>query len=170
MIALIEAAFGIKVPAWVIEIVLAALLVGSAALYLEHHGAAGELAKLQKSSAALIESARVEVAKEAAQHAADVQANTEKLNAALAANTDLNTQLAQRVRDFNAYRASHPDVSRPAGGSVTTVNGECGHQSCGDLAGQLAAAGNQLARSVGDLSASLEACQRDRDSLTGLPR
>jgi hypothetical protein len=170
MIALIESVFGIKIPAWIIEIVLIAALSLGAVLYFEHKGATEELGKLKTSSAALIVKASKDIAVETAAHAADVKANQEKTDAALAQVTATNNLLAERVRDFDAYRRSHPDVPRAGGNTVATQPGECGASSCGDLAVRLAERGNELAGSLGAVVASLQSCQRDRDSLTGLPR
>lgn len=148
--------------------ILAALaFLGCGVLYLEHRGATQELAKLQKSSTALIAKAAAEVERETALHAADVEANQEKLNATQAANAALSDALDKRVRDFDAYRRSHPAVQNSAGGPVAASSGECGAQSCADLAVQLAERGNDLARSNGELVAALQAAQRDRDALTG---
>ena len=170
MIALIEKMFGISIPAWIIEAVLIASLATGAYLWIEHRGASEELSKLKTSSAALIVKANADIAKETAAHAADVKANQEKLDAALATATIANNALADSVRGFDAYRRQHPDVPRPAGGPVATSGGECGDTSCGDLASRLAKVGDELAASQGQLVATLQSCERDRDSLTGLPK
>lgn len=170
MISIIESIFGSKVGRVIAEILVVLLLIFVYTMHLEHVGAKDELAKIQKSSAALIASARADITKETSAHAADIQANTEKTNAALAANTHLRGELDQRVRDFDAYRRAHPDVPRTGGGPLAAGAGECGTQDCGDLAVQLAERGNELAGSLGELTASLQSCERDRDSLTGLPR
>jgi hypothetical protein len=170
MITIIESIFGSKLGRFIAEVLAAVALVAIFVLHYEHKGATEELGKLQQSSAALIAKANEDIAKETAAHAADVKANQEKIDEALAANSALGTTLAQRVRDFNAYRAAHPDVPRPSGVSGATGEGSCGATSCGDIAGRLAEAGNELAASVGELTATLQGCQRDRDSLTGLPR
>jgi hypothetical protein len=169
-VSIIAKLFGISVPAWVIELVAVLALLGSAVLYLEHRGAVGELSKLQRSSVALVAKAQAAIVTEAKQYAADSATTQEKLNEALASNSDLQSQLAQRVRDFDAYRRQHANVSRPAGPTVAAGSGECGTESCGALASRLATVGDELAASVGELSASLYACERDRDALTGLPR
>lgn len=170
MITIIEAILGSKFGRIVAEILAVVLLGSFLVLHFEHKGATEELAKLKVSSTVLIAKARKDIQDETAAHAADVKANQEKTNAALAANTLTQRALTQRVHDFDAYRASHPDVSRPTGGSSTASAGECGATSCGDLASGLAKTGNELADSNGQLSAALQSCQRDRDSLTGLPR
>ncbi|HEV2178360.1 MAG TPA: hypothetical protein VGU20_31180 [Stellaceae bacterium] len=169
MIALIEGLFGIKVPAWLIEAVLAFLLIAGAALYLEHRGAREELAKLQESSTKLLDQAKKDIQTQTDRHTADVKANEGKTDAAIAAANALSDALDQRVRDFDAYRASHPDVPRSSGEPGAAGGGECGLVSCGELAGRALQDGNRLARSVVDLSAELQSCQRDRDSLNGLP-
>lgn len=169
MITLIESVLGISVPRWVIELVLAALVLGGATLYLEHRGAARELAKLQVSSARVIAQAKDQINADTASYAAAQSVNQGKLNAALKSNSDLNAALAQRVRDFAAYRASHPDVARSNGATVATSSGECGARSCGDLAQELAERGTELAGAAGQAAAALGSCQRDRDALTGKP-
>lgn len=160
---------GLNVPAWVVELVAIVALAGGAVLYFEHRGAAHELVKLQTSSAKLVAKANTDIVDETTQHVAADKANQEKLNAALTTNTALQSQLADSVRGFDAYRRAHPDVARPSGGPVAAVSGECGARSCGDLAQELAGRGNELANAVGQLDATLSACQRDRDSLNGLP-
>lgn len=169
MITIIESIFGSTAGRVIAEVLAAVLLVTAIVLHLEHKGATEELGKLQKSSTTLIAKANADIVKETSAHAADVKANQEKTNAALAANTATQLALTQRVRDFNAYRASHPDVPRSVSGPAVAVSGECGATSCGDLAGQLAKAGDELAGSLGQVTVSLQSCQRDRDSLTGLP-
>lgn len=170
MITIIEAILGSKLGRIVAEILAVVLLIGSYTLYVKHEGASAELAKLKASSTTLIAKAQKDIQDETAAHTADVKANGEKTNAVLAANANLQSQLAERVRDFDAYRKAHPGVPRPVSGPVTASGGECGATSCGDLASQLAKVGDQLAASNGALSAELQSCQRDRDSLTGLPR
>lgn len=162
--------FGISVPTWAVEIVAVLALVGGALGWFAHHERGVEIAKLQKSSAALVAKANKTVAAETAQHTASDHANQEKLNAAIAASNVLGSALAQRVRDFDAYRKSHPGLPRPAGNSVAAPDRESSAVDFGAIALELAERGNELADSVGQLRASLQACQRDRDSLTGLPR
>lgn len=169
MITLIESIFGSKVGRFIAELVLVLALAAAVILHYEHKGATEELGKLTTSSAALVAKANKDIAQETAAHVADVKANQEKTNAAIAANTALSAQLDSRVRDFDAYRRAHPDVPRSSGGPSAAQPGSCGATSCGDLAVQLAERGNDLARSDGELAASLQSCQRDRDSLTGLP-
>jgi hypothetical protein len=170
MIAIIEAVFGSKVGRVLAEIAFVALLIGAAVLHFEHKGAEGEITRLQKSSNALIDSAKNEIASINERHAAAVKANQEKTDAALAQVTTTNALLADSVRRFDAYRRAHPDVASAPGKPAPAAGGECGTQSCGDLASRLAQAGNELANSQGQLVATLESCQRDRDSLTGLPK
>ena len=168
MIAALIARLGL--PAWVLEVILGALLLGGGILYFEHRGAQHELAKLQVSSAKLIAKANEAIATETKQHAADVAANKGKLDEALAVAAGAAADRDQRVREFDAYRKAHSGLPRPAGGPVAASDGECGARSCGDLASELAVRGDELARSVGELSAALQSAQRDRDSVTGEPR
>ncbi|MDE2097029.1 MAG: hypothetical protein KGL39_07270 [Patescibacteria group bacterium] len=166
--------FGLSgIQAKIVEVVAVVLIAVSTyaafALHFEHKGALGELAKLQKSSTELLAKAQRDIQTETAKHAADVKANKETTDAAIAAANALSDALDQRVRDFDAYRASHPDVPRSAGGPDAAGGGECGLISCGELASQALQDANRLARSSADLSAALQSCQRDRDSLTGMP-
>lgn len=163
-------ALGITLPAWVVELVAVLALAGGVVLYLEHRGASDELSKLKQSSAQLVAKRNKQIDDEIKAHTKDNTVNQEKLKNANDAVDGLTAELAQRVSDFDSYRRSHPDVPRPQGRPVTTVNGECGAVSCGDLASQLAKAGNELAGAAGRAGNALEACQRDRDSLTGAPR
>jgi hypothetical protein len=170
MITLIEMILGSKVGRVIAEILIVLALLAAATLYLEHRGATQELAKLKDSSTKLLAKANKAIATETTQHAADNAENQEKFDAALKVNAQLSDTLDQRVREFDAYRASHPDVARPAGGSGPAEPGECGSHSCGDLAVLLANTGDELARVNGELSAALQACQRDRDSIVGWPK
>jgi hypothetical protein len=150
-----------------------ALLAGWMAYERTHlidEGEARELAKMAKSSQQLLAQAKARIATQDQDHAAFVASNRSQTDVLLKANSTLSDTLDQRVRDFDAYRRAHPDVSRAAGGPAATGAGECGAQSCGDLAVQLARRGNELARSNGELTAALQASQRDRDALTGLPK
>jgi hypothetical protein len=162
-----------------LELKLAALglllAVCTGYLAYEHHhliaeGKASELALLKVSSDTLKAKVKEAIDQTNASHQADEKANQEKLNAALTAANSLSGALDKRVRDFDTYRRTHPDVARPPGGPPVTGGGECGTLSCGDLASELAVRGDGLARSVGELTSTLQACQRDRDSLTGLPK
>ena len=138
--------------------------------HLIDEGEAREQAKLLKSSQELLAKAQKSIADQAKQHAADVAANQVKLDAQLKANTALSDTLDQRVRAFNTYRSQHPDVPRTVSGSGTTGQGECGTLSCGDLASLALQDSDELARSLREVVTLLRSSQRDRDSLTGLPR
>ena len=170
MITIIESIFGSKLGRVLAEVLAALALIAVLVLHYEHKGASQALAKLETSSAQLVVKAQAEIAKEAASHQADVKANQEKTDAALAQVATTNNALSNSVRDFDAYRRAHPDVSRPRGGLNATPGGNASTVDYGAIAVQLAEVGNELARSAGDLAASLQSCQRDRDSLTGLPR
>lgn len=170
MITLITTLWASKLGKWLIEVVLILALFFGYSAYEHHQGASDELAKLKNSSTALIARANDNIAHETAAHAADVKANQEKTDAALQVATAANNALVDSVQRFDAYRRLHPDVPRTGGGPSATSPGECGAVSCGELASQLAKVGDELAASQGALVATLEGCQRDRDSLTGLPK
>lgn len=169
MITAIEGMLGITVPKWVIELVLAALLALFLVAHFEHVGAAKELASLQKSSAALIAKAQTQISNDAARYTSAQKVNQEKTDEATTRVTALQSELAASVRQYEAYRRSHPDVSRPAGGSQPASAGAAGPDARDAIIVRLAERGNELAGSVGELSAQLQSCQRDRDALTGLP-
>lgn len=169
MITLIESVLGVSVPRWVIELVLAVLLVGSAALYLEHRGAQHELAKLQRSSAALVAKAEKQITRDASDYAAAQKANQEMLDAAQAAYAREHADLDDSVRKYDAYRKAHPDVARTPRQPGAASGGECGARDCGAVVEELAVRGNELAGSLGGLASGLQACERDRDALTGKP-
>lgn len=157
------------VPAWVVEGVAILALLGTSILYFEHKGATHELAKLQVSSTELIKQANDHIADLTKTHVADVAANMERRNADLKLVGILSDDLDQRVRDFDAYRRKHPDVARAPGGQQPAGGGECGNRPCSDIIVQLAGRGDELARSNGELAATLQSCQRERDSLVGKP-
>lgn len=161
---------GLKVPAWVYEVVAGILIAALIAGYLEHRGALGEIAKLQKSSVKVQQDAQKEIDRNNTDHAKEVTANEAKTKAAVDAANHLGDALDNSVRQFDAYRRAHPAVASPPGGSAAAGLGECGAQSCSDLAVQLAERGDELARSNGELAAALQGAQRERDALTGLPK
>lgn len=169
MITAIEGMLGISVPKWVIEAALALLLGLFLIAHFEHVGAARALAKLQKSSAALIAKAQTQIAHDTQQYSAAQKANQEKTDEATTRVTALQSELAASVQQYQAYRRSHPDVSRPAGGSQPASAGAAGPDQRDAIIVRLAERGNELAGSVGELSVQLQSCQRDRDALTGLP-
>lgn len=139
-------------------------------LWHDHKIIAAHDAQLVATGAAIKAHAEKRIADLTLQHAAEVAANQGKLDEALKTNGALSDSLDQRVRDFEAYRRSHPSVAGSSSGSSAAVSGECGALSCGELASRALQDSEQLARSVGELSAVLPGCQRDRDSLTGLPK
>jgi hypothetical protein len=162
--------FGLNVPAWAVEIVAVAALIGGGVLYERHVGAEKVIANLRTSSVELIDRKTRENAETTARYEAQAKDNAEKLNNATAAQAAAVDVLTQRVRDFDAYRRAHPDVARPAGPGGAAPVGECGDRPCGEVAVQLAEGGNGLARAVAGLIPALQACQADRDALTGLPK
>lgn len=170
MISIIEAIFGSKVGRVLAELLLVAIAVTAVVLHFEHKGAADELSKLQKSSAVLVQKAQAQIATDTKQYQAAQATNQEKTNEALSRVTTVQSQLADSVRQYDAYRSQHPDVSRPAGVAGAAQSGECGSEDCGAVIERLAVRGNELAGSVGTLSADLQSCQRDRDALTGEPK
>lgn len=174
--SLITKLLGISLPAWVVEVV-AVLAIGGAGLgWFAHHERGIELAKLEKSSEKVKAEAAKQIADNTAAHAAADQQNQEKLDAA---HKDVDTASAQRnavATAFAQWVRQHPGsgangaVARPAGQPATANDGECGSRRCADLALELVRDGDNLARDLGLVSADLQACQRDRDSLTGLPK
>lgn len=170
MITLIEKLFGSTLGKWIAEALVVLIAVVALVYHFEHKGAAEELGKLQKSSATLITKANAQIAANTKQYQAAQAANQEKTNAALAANTTLQSQLTDSVRQYDAYRRAHSAVASTTGASGAAQPGECGPEDCGSVIARLAVRGNELAGSVGALSADLQSCQRDRDALTGLPK
>ncbi len=170
MISIIEALFGSKVGRVLAEILFGLILAAALVLHFEHEGAKQALAKMQASSAELVQTVTRQNAQTTAQYEAAVAANQEKTHEAQASVATLQSRLADSVRQYDAYRSAHPDVAGAAGAGGAAQPGECGPEDCGALVERLAVRGNELAGSVGDLSADLQSCQRDRDALTGQPR
>jgi hypothetical protein len=170
VISLIEAVFGSKIGRIIAEIVLALIATAALVLHFEHKGAAAELGRLKASSTELIEKVRAANDADTKQYQAAVAASQEKANAAIAARATLQSQLANSVRQFDAYRHSHPAVAGAGGPGSAAGSGECGSQDCGAVAEGLAVRGNELAGSLGAVSADLQSCQRERDALTGEPK
>lgn len=169
MITALEGIFGITVPKWIIEVVLAALLFLFLVAHFEHKGAEAELGKLQKSSAVLIAKAQTQITHDAEQYSSAQKANQEKTDEATASVTTLQSQLADSVRQYQAYRSSHPSVSHTVSQPVAAPAGASSPDQRDTIIVRLAERGNELAGSVASLSAQLQSCQRDRDALSGLP-
>lgn len=170
MITLIEMIFGSKIGRILAEIALGLLLLSCTVLYLEHRGAAKVMAKLEKSSDQVKQDAKDEIDRNNRNHAAEVKTNVDTTKAAVGAANALSAALDLSVRNFDAYRRAHPAVASAGGGSAATGLGECGAQSCGDLASAALQDGDQLTGSNAELSGVLQGCQRERDALTGLPK
>lgn len=166
MITLLES----FLPKWLIEVLVIGLLVVVAVLYLEHKGASAELGKLKISSAALVQKAQAQNVETAKQYQAASAANQEKVDEAQVHVASVQSQLDGSVRQYDTYRRAHRAVASPASSGVAAQSGECGVEDCGAVVERLAVRGNELAGSVGGLSAELQGCQRDRDALTGEPR
>lgn len=159
-----------------VEITAVLAIAGGAVGWFAHHERGVELAKLKKSGTEL--EAKVEKANAAttAAYQAGVQSNQEKVDAA---HNDVAKASAERdavAAAFTQWVRQHPSsnansgVARPGGQPAPAGNGECGSRSCAELAIQLVQDGDNLARDLGLVTTDLYACQRDRDSLTGLPR
>lgn len=158
------------IPAKLQEIIVLVLVAFSVAAYLEHRGAEHELASLTKSSTALKAEAKKEIDKLTTKHAAADAANQEKIREANKRVADTTNARDRVVRDFDAYRRTHPDVESPSGKPEAARSRECGTEDCGTIVVRLAERANNLAHSLGEVSDSLQGCQRDRDFLTGLPK
>lgn len=169
MISLLVGIFGTKAGRMIAEIVFALLVLSAIGLHIEHKGAQEELGKLQKSSVTLIAQANARIKKDGDDYTAAQTTNQEKTNEALASNASLQSRLADSVRQYDAYRRAHPAVGSAAGVDGSAIAGECGLEDCAVVVERLAVRGNELAGSLGAVSADLQSCQRDRDALTGLP-
>ena len=135
--------------------------------HLKAEGAAHEVAALKVSSDKLISQETAHVALVAKTYAASAAKTTETLDEQTQATAAAQSDAAQRLSDFNAYRRSHPTVASAggAGGSAGQGTGSGGSDSerlssleqvALDLAGAAAAGRN-----------ALSACMAERDALTG---
>ena len=135
--------------------------------HLKAEGAAHEVAALKVSSDKLIAQETAHVALVAKTYAASAAKTTETLDEQTQATAAAQSDAAQRLSDFNAYRRSHPTVASAggAGGSAGQGTGSGGSDSerlssleqvALDLAGAVAAGRN-----------ALSACMAERDALTG---
>lgn len=135
--------------------------------HLKAEGAAHEVAALKVSSDKLIAQETAHVALVAKTYAASAAKTTETLDEQTQATAAAQSDAAQRLSDFNAYRRSHPTVASAggAGGSAGQGTGSGGSDSerlssleqvALDLAGAAAAGRN-----------ALSACMAERDALTG---
>lgn len=159
-----------------VEIVAVLAIVGGAVGWFAHHERGIEVEKLHKSGTEL--EAKVEKANAATTGAynAGVQSNQEKVDEAHHQVAEATAKRDAVAADFAKWVQQHPSgnpnagVARTGGQSTAAGNGECGSRSCADLAIQLVHDGDNLARDLGLVTADLQGCQRDRDSLTGLPK
>lgn len=166
---------GASLTAKIVEVVAVLAITTGAITGFAVHERGIEVAKLHKSGTEL--EAKVEKANAATTSAyqAGVNSNQGKLDEA---HHDVETVTAQRdavASAFALWVRQHPGsspnagVARPGSQPEAAGNGECGYLSCADLAIQLVQDGDNLARDLGLVTADLQSCQRDRDSLTGLP-
>lgn len=156
---------------WVYLSLILALLGGFGAytIHERHLGAAHEITVLKKSSDELQAKAAAHVIQVAKAYSTASTANEEKLNAQLKAASDQHDSDAQRLREYDAYRRSHPAVaSAPNAGGVVAAGGSSASSDEHELESlELVALG--LATAGREVSAALTACVADRNSLTGKP-
>lgn len=156
---------------WVYGGIIVALLIGFG-VFVHHErtvGAAHEVAALQKSSQELIAKETAHVALVAKTYAAAAAATQGDLDAKIQAADAQHTSDAQRLREYSAYRSTHPDVASPAGASRNNGAGTSGAGQGEDFVASLGQSGVALADALRDTSAALSACMKDRNDLTGKP-
>jgi hypothetical protein len=132
-------------------------------------GAAHEVAALKESSDKLIAKETAHVALVAKTYAAAAAQTQGDLDAKIQAADAQHTSDAQRLREYSAYRSTHPDVASPAGASGNSGAGTSSAGQSEDFVASLGQSGVALADALRDTSAALSACMKDRNDLTGKP-
>jgi hypothetical protein len=156
---------------WIYGGIIVAILAGFG-WYTVHErdlGKASEVAALKKSSDELQAKAAAHVAQVAKAYSTASTVNLENLNAQLKAASDQHDSDAQRLREYDAYRRTHPAVASAQTGSGF---GSAGSQSSNGYDEQFASLEQvalQLATAGREVNASLAACMADRTTLTGKP-
>lgn len=130
-------------------------------------GAAHEAAALKESSDKLIAQETAHVALVAKTYAAQAAKTTETLDEQTQATAAAQSDAAQRLRNYDAYRRSHPDVAST--GQPATDTGASGAGANGQRFSSLEQVALQLAGAAAASRDALAACMTDRDALTGKP-
>jgi hypothetical protein len=135
--------------------------------HIEAKGAAHEIAALQASSKTLTDAATKQVAETAANYATTVAAITEKADENDKASAAQHESDAQRLRDYDAYRSSHPALESAGSGTQPQAAGTPGDNGVERSLSSLEQVALDLAGSLRDDQNALSACMADRDGLTG---
>lgn len=130
-------------------------------------GAQHELAALKISSDRLQQAAAKQVTQTAADYAASLSTIKENLDEQQRTNSVLASTDAQRLRDFDAYRRSHPALGGAAGGPGPQATGAGSTITVDEVLSGLEQSAQSLAAATRSASAALTACMADRDSLVG---
>jgi hypothetical protein len=156
---------------WIYGAIIAGLIAFG--FYEVHHlkaeGAASEVTALKVSSDKLIAQETAHVALVAKTYAAAAAATQETLDEQVQTAARAQVSDSERLREYSAYRSTHPDVASAAGAGGNTVTGSPSAGQGEDFVSELGSAGVSLADALRGTSAALTACMSDRDSLTGKP-
>lgn len=135
--------------------------------HLIHEGATHELSTLQKSSDKLNAAADAKIINLNVAHAADLKAIKEKADAQAKIDSASLAGDAERLREYDAYRRSHPSVGGAAPGPATSPNGNISPVTDDDRFSRLEQLGLQLAAANAAGKRALTSCMADRDWLVG---
>jgi len=148
--------------------IVALLLFGA---YEVHHlkaeGAAKEVAALKASSDTLQVTVARENAALASNYAATVAAITEKADENDKASAAQHESDAQRLRDYDAYRSSHPAVESAGSGAQPAPAGAPSDNGVERSLSSLEQVALDLAGALRDDTNALSSCMADRDGLAG---
>jgi hypothetical protein len=154
---------------WCYAALIAALIAFG--MYEVHHlkaeGAAHEIAALQKSSVQLQTKAAAEVKATADNYAGSLAKIKGDLDEQITIAVAQHGTDAQRLRDYDAYRRSHPALVSAASGRTTPDAGAGSTISVDDVLTGMEQAGLGLANANRLAGAALTACTNERNSLTG---
>ena len=135
--------------------------------HLKAEGAAHEVAALKVSSDKLIAQETAHVALVAKTYAASAAKTTETLDEQTQATAAAQSDAAQRLSDFNAYRRSHSAVASAGGAGANQGAGTDSGGSDSERLSSLEQVALDLAGAAAAGRNALSACMAERDALTG---
>lgn len=154
---------------WIYLSLIIAVLIGfgSYTIHERHVGAAKEVAALTKSSDELNRKADAKIVKLNTEHATQVATIIGVIDNERKANVSAAASDAQRLREYDAYRRSHPAVGSPASGPGDQSGRGGSADSTDDILQRLELVGLQLAAANRLAKTALTSCMIERESLTG---
>lgn len=149
--------------------IIVALLAGFGwyTIHERHIGAAKEVAALKVSSDELNRKADAKIVKLNTEHATQVATIIGVIDNERKANVSAAASDADRLREYDAYRRSHPAVGSPASGPKNQSDGSGSADRNADRSFELEQDALNLADAGRSVLTALKSCMIERDSLTG---